>query len=197
MKIKVAVTGGIGSGKTTVLAILKDFGYFVFSCDEIYKNLIHNKEYVVEIEKRFGCVKDGVIQLDKLSTLVFSNPEKRNELNALAHPRIMKELLQTMESAPSSIVFAEVPLLFEGEYEKLFDKVLVVLRDKSTRISSVKERDALSEEQVVSRINAQINYEADSFKERLQNIDAYTIQNTGDVTKLKKDIEKILKTIQS
>ena len=77
MKIKVAVTGGIGSGKSTVLAILKDMGYSVYSCDEIYKNLIRRKDYVAEIEKRFGCVKDGHIQLDELSEKVFSNPEKR------------------------------------------------------------------------------------------------------------------------
>lgn len=195
MKIKVAVTGGIGSGKSTVLAILKDMGYSVYSCDEIYKNLIRRKDYVAEIEKRFGCVKDGHIQLDELSEKVFSNPEKRKELNALAHPRIMKELLLAMENATANVVFAEVPLLFEGEYENLFDKVLVVLRDTSARISSVKVRDSLSDEQILSRIHAQIDYDSVSLKERLKKIGAYCIYNHTDLEHIKNELENFIKTV--
>ena len=196
MKIKVALTGGIGSGKSTVLSVLKELGYSVYSCDEIYKNLIHKKDYVEEIDRRFACVKDGQIQLDKLSQIVFSNPEKRRELNAVAHPRIMQELLLAMENASSDVVFAEVPLLFEERYENLFDKVLVVFRDVSARVSSVKERDLLSDEQILARINAQVDYDSNCLKEHMQKIGAHYLYNDGDILALKEQLKNFLKTIQ-
>lgn len=197
MKVRVAVTGGIGSGKSTALAILQGFGYSVFSCDEIYKNLIKSEEYVALIRQRFGCVKDGKIELDKLSALVFADPKKREQLNALAHPLIMKELISLMDSAPTDVVFAEVPLLLEGGFEGLFDKVLVILREKQTRVASVVCRDALSEEQILARINSQIDYDCDTTKNALDRIGAYVIENDADVTSLRNKLEIFLKNIQS
>ncbi len=197
MKVRVAVTGGIGSGKSTVLSILQEFGYSVFSCDEIYKNLIQSEDYVALIRQRFGCVKDGKIELDKLSALVFSDPKKREELNALAHPLIMKELLSSMDSAPTDVVFAEVPLLLEGGFESLFDKVLVILRDRQTRVASVVCRDALSEGHILARINSQLDYDCDATKNTLDTIGAYTIVNDADVASLRNKLQNFLKSIQS
>ena len=197
MKIKVAVTGGIGSGKSSVLAILKLLGYPAYSCDEIYKNLIKNEAYIKTIDKLFGCVEKGVIQTDKLSNLVFSNPEKRRALNDVAHPLIMKELLETMENAPANVVFAEVPLLFEGNYESLFDKILVILREKSARVSSVENRDALKKEQILARINAQIDYDSIAVQTMLKEKGAHFIQNEGDFTLLKNKVEEFVKNLQT
>ena len=197
MKVRVAVTGGIGSGKSSVLAILREFGYSVFSCDEIYKNLIRSKEYVALIDRRFGCVEDGRIQTDKLSALVFNNPKKRKELNELAHPLIMQSLLSSMDAAHGDMVFAEVPLLFEGGFEKYFDKILVLMRDKELRVASVVHRDALTEEQILARINAQIDYDCDEMQSKLERIGAYIISNDGDFTSLQNQVDEFLKTIQS
>ncbi len=196
MKIKVAITGGIGSGKSSVLAILKGLGYPVYSCDEIYKNLLQNEEYIETIRVRFGCVKDGKIQTEQLSRLVFSNPKKREELNAVAHPLIMKELRSSMDAAPFDVVFAEVPLLFEGGYETLFDKILVVHRDKSLRVSSVERRDALTKDEILARINSQIDYDSSAVKEKMENFNAYRIDNDGDIHLLENKIKKFIKIIQ-
>ena len=74
MKKKIAVTGGIGSGKSTVCKLIENMGYSVFSCDKIYQNIIHSKRYVQEIERVFpSVVKQGEIDKKLLSEIVFSN----------------------------------------------------------------------------------------------------------------------------
>ena len=91
MKKKIAITGGIGSGKSEAIKIIKELGFPVFSCDEIYKEIIFSKEYVQRIEENFPtCVKNGIIDRKELSAIVFANREKRDLLNSLSHPLIME-----------------------------------------------------------------------------------------------------------
>ncbi len=159
MGVKIAITGGIGSGKSTVLNYLRKKGYPVFSCDTIYQEIIRTKDYLQDVQKHFPeCIINGEIDRGKLSKIIFHNPEKRQILNDLAHPRIMKVLQERMEGVSSTFVFAEVPLLFEGNYENQFDGVLVVLRERKARIRSIIERNGLTAEQAEGRINAQFDY---------------------------------------
>ena len=110
---KIALTGGIGSGKSTVLSILKQMGYPVYSCDEIYREILESQAYVKKVEALFpSCIESGRINRGKLAEIVFKDEEKRKKLNALAHPLIMKTLIERMESEPNLSV-AEVPLLWE------------------------------------------------------------------------------------
>ena len=121
MKKKIAITGGIGSGKSTVLHIFGEMGYPIFSCDEIYREIIDTAEYVKKIEMTFPrCVVDGKVDRKLLASTVFGNGEALEKLNAIAHPLIMQRLLEEMKNCTSEKVFAEVPLLFEGNYEALF-----------------------------------------------------------------------------
>ena len=165
MKKKIAITGGIGSGKSEAIKIIKSLGFPVFSCDEIYKEVIHSKEYIELIENNFpSCVKNGIIDKKELAAIIFDQSEKRNLLNSLAHPLIMKQLLNQMEQTSTVLVFAEVPLLFEGGLETLFDHIIIIRRSKTARIQSVIQRDNLTQEEIQKRIEAQFDYSEENLK---------------------------------
>ena len=192
MKKKIAITGGIGSGKSTVLHIFGEMGYPIFSCDEIYREIIDTAEYVKKIEMTFPrCVVDGKVDRKLLASTVFGNGEALEKLNAIAHPLIMQRLLEEMKNCTSEKVFAEVPLLFEGNYENLFDQVIVVCRDKAERIQSVVQRDQIPSANVEKRILTQFDYEDEKNKNRLKNCKTIFIQNEGELDLLKNKIKNL------
>ncbi|MCD8307886.1 MAG: dephospho-CoA kinase [Clostridia bacterium] len=158
--MKVAVTGGIGSGKTELCKWIEKEGNSVFSCDQIYTELLDsNEEFRSRILDAFPAAKDAEGRLDRkvLSAIVFEDRRRREQLNGITHPLIIKELLKQMDCCMTS--FAEVPLLFEGGYEKLFDKVVIVMRDEDDRIDAIMERSGLTYEEAKSRMKAQANYD--------------------------------------
>ncbi len=150
-----AVTGGIGSGKSAVLGFLKEWGFPVFSCDAISHELWKDESYLSGLEARFpGCVRGGTLDRKALSALVFEDENAYLRLNAYAHPRIMEELLKRTEGMLS---FSEVPLLFEGGFEKMFDGVIAVRREKEVRVAAVMERDGSTRAAVLRRMARQID----------------------------------------
>lgn len=183
--IKIAITGGIGSGKSTVANIIASEGYPVFSCDEIYSELLLDGKFLLEIEKNFpGSVKDGRLDRNKLSAEVFKDEEKLKKLNALTHGKILSAAFKKTEGERLS--FLEVPLLFENGFESRFDKVIVVLRDYENRISSVTVRDGISREEVINRIKRQFDYDKYDFAKY------YVIHNNSNLADLR---AKTLKTL--
>ncbi len=155
----VAITGGIGSGKSTVSKIISDLGYKVFSADKIYKDLIKDKEFVKSIYNALEIEsKDLVFDKDLISNKVFNNKDMLNRLNSVTHPVVMDKML-LLSKRESGVVFNEVPLLFEGGYERLYDKVIIVCRDLDSRVDAVSKRDNVTKEKVLLKINNQINYE--------------------------------------
>lgn len=152
-----AVTGGIGSGKSEVLAILRKMGYPVFSCDEFSHALWREEEYRKGLAEVFpACSRAGEIDKAELTRLVFSDEAALARLNAYAHPRIMTRLLSLTAGVPLS--FCEVPLLFEGGYVGEFDGAIVVLRSRADRMQAVCARDGLSEAEAEARFSKQYDY---------------------------------------
>lgn len=186
-RVKIAVTGGIGSGKTAVKELLAQIGYPVFSCDEISRELWEDGAYRSMLAERFpACTEGGEIDKSKLSALVFSDEGARKELESLSHPLIMRELMARMERFLVS--FAEVPLLFEGGYEGLFDGVILVKREEERRIASVIARDGLTEEEVKRRISAQL-----TDAEREKN-GVVVIENNGSFEELGEKLRQALRS---
>lgn len=182
---KIAVTGGIGSGKSTVLHLLRSLGMQTFSADEEYAGVLGNPSVLEQIDGAFHVVKDGVLDRRALSAIVFSDSAALSKLNSITHPAIMKRLLDKMTEP---ISFAEVPLLFEGGFAPLFDGVIVVMRDREARIASVMERSGLKREEVLNRMKNQFDYEKND-------LSAHTlIWNDGDLQSLRRKVECALET---
>lgn len=186
--LKIAVTGGIGSGKTTVCKIIKEKGYPVFSCDEIYAELLSGGKLTEDIVKEFGngiLNGSGGIDRRKLANCVFGDNERLQILNSITHPKIFEEMFARAENC-GEVVFFEVPVLFEGNYQNLFDNVIVVLRDRKSRVEYVKIRDNITDEEVEKRINKQFNYDNAGFTQY------YVIHNRGKIDDLRDVIDGML-----
>ncbi len=188
--VKIALTGGICSGKSTVAKIIKEQGYPVISCDEIYYELLNDKSFVNSIVKEFGNVEnaDGTLNREKLAEIVFNDKDKLQVLNSVTHPQIMNRAMQLMSGC--GIFFCEVPLLFEGNYEVLFDNVIVVLRNKEERIKELMQRAEINESQAKLRINSQYDYESHSF------IKYYVTHNYGNLEELQSAVLNMIKQIE-
>lgn len=183
-----AVTGGIGSGKSFVCALLRERGYAVFSCDEISRELWKEPAYLDGIAERFPkCVREGSIDRKALSALVFSDGGALARLNAYAHPRILERLFLLMKDTPVS--FAEVPLLYETGLEGRFDGTIAVVRDREARKKAVAMRDGLSEEEIERRMNAQCGPKI--YAER----GAWILENNGSAEDLEQNLNALLAKI--
>ncbi|MDY5997919.1 MAG: dephospho-CoA kinase [Erysipelotrichaceae bacterium] len=139
-KRKIAISGTIGSGKSTVLNYLKSKGYFVFSCDE-YNAFLLNKgqEGYIQIQEQFpeAFIK-GELDKKALSKIVFNNPLQRERLESIMHPLIIAEMLRLRDLY--EIYFAEVPLLFENNLEKYFDLSLLIVTDEQKALERLQKR---------------------------------------------------------
>lgn len=188
-KIKIALTGGIGSGKSTVAQLIAARGFKVFSCDKIYSELLSDSNMLRLLSDEFGekIIVDGKIDRTLLAEIAFSDTKKIARLNKITHPLIIGSALSKMDT--EDISFCEVPLLFEEGYEKLFDNIIVVLREKAERIAAVAGRDNLTAEQVVKRMEYQINYDNTDFAKY------YVIHNDSDFQALKNRTDGVLNDI--
>ena len=176
---KIAVTGGLGSGKSAFCVILREMGYPVFSCDAINRELWEDEAYLRALAVCFpDCMTGGTIDKAKLSRKVFSDQGARDKLNALSHPRIMERLLAHMRQSKGT-VFAEVPLLFEGGYEGMFDAVIALRRGEEDRIRAVRARDGLSRADALARMQSQFD------PARLDEKHCVIVENTGDLEELR------------
>lgn len=162
MKKLIAITGGIGSGKSLLTDYFASLGYAVLSADEIYSDLLKDECFVKGICDAVGVcavLVNGRYTLDRkaVAEKVFGNPAERKKLDDFTHDAIMREMF-SRANACSGVVFCEVPLLFEGGYDKYFDCVIVVFRNENERISSVVSRDNKSAELVKEIIKNQYDY---------------------------------------
>ena len=195
---RIAVTGGIGAGKSTVLALIKELGYSVFSCDEIYKEMINEPLYVSEIEQEFpGVVSAGKIDRAKLAEIVFSDPNACIRLNAIAHPMIMHRLSEQMSEVNNDLVFAEVPLLFEGNYQSYFSDVIVVVRGQQERIGAVCERDHISQAEALARLQAQYDYDDPKNVSQWKEQGIHVLENVKDINRLKENLKMLIESLNN
>lgn len=131
--MKVAVTGGIGAGKSEFMRAVKELGIRTYSADEINAELLRDKRYIEKLSEAFPlAVKDGKVDKSVLREEVFSDEKKRKTLNALAHPEIRRKIEEITGDA-----VIEVPLLFESGMTDLFDRVIVVTAGEDARINRI------------------------------------------------------------
>lgn len=150
--MRIAVIGGIGSGKSEVMKIAKERGFFCLSADEINAELLKTPSYIQKIATLFpSVVSNGVVDKGALAKIVFSDRDERKKLNALAHPEIMRVISECKESP----LVVELPLFIEGG-DEAFDEIVYIRAPLFKRISRLKKGRGMSVKQAVSRIRSQV-----------------------------------------
>lgn len=156
MSLKIGITGGIGSGKTTVCKVFELLGIPVFYADEEAKSLMVKDELLVsKIKSALGeeAYSDkNTLNRKHIASLVFNNPEKLAQLNSLVHPAVFKAFDVWVLQQSSPYVLKEAALLFESDSYKLNDKNILVSCPLDLRINRVKKRDQITKEKVLERI---------------------------------------------
>jgi dephospho-CoA kinase len=162
------ITGGIASGKSTVVEMMREFGAAVIDFDLLAREVVApEKPAWQEIVGYFGTrvlLENSSLDRKKLSRLVFPDPEKRKKLESITHPRIMdlyvSRVRKIARKEPGAVVLAVIPLLFEANLEDLVHKILVVYIPKEIQMERLMKRDAISREQAENMLKAQLLIDA-------------------------------------
>lgn len=183
MPFAVGLTGGIGSGKTTVAELFAELGAGVVDTDEIAHALTGPGQAAVgEIARRFGAqyaTADGTLDRTRMRKLAFGDARAKKDLESILHPLIRREAERRVANSTAPYAILVVPLLFEsGTYQTLVQRVLVVDSDQETRIERVRRRNNLSREEILAIMAAQIGQ-----AERVRRADD-VIRNDGDLAAL-------------
>lgn len=176
--IKVGITGGIGSGKSTVCHIFSVLGIPVFEADKVAKELqTKDPDIRAQLIDLFGpsvYLPDLSIDRKHLASIVFSNPSLLSQLNAIIHPAVRKAFYEWCQLQQSPYGLLEAAILFESGFHRMMDKVIVVSTDQNQRIQRVMKRDGTTEEQVLQRIGNQWT------DEQRNNLADFVIHNNDD-----------------
>jgi dephospho-CoA kinase len=188
----IGLTGGIGSGKTTLAAYIESLGIPVFIADDEARKLMQSESVLKEIETSFGTAifKNGQLNRQQLAEIVFSNPEKLSQLNQIIHPAVKKSFKIWLDQYQSAqFVVYEAAILFEsGNYQNC-DYTISITAPIEDRIARVIQRDNSTRDQVLNRINVQWTDE-----ERAMKSD-FVITNT-DQKNSKSQLDEILKILK-
>ena len=192
------LTGGIGSGKSTVCQILEELGVAVVKADQVGRDVVApGSDGLTQIIDAFGTeVLDhaGVLDRRKLGALVFADPEKRRQLEAIMHPLVQQHSraqFAQLSRDGASIVVYESALLFETKRHLEMQGSIVVSANESQRVARVQARDGSGEEEVRARMRAQMD-EA----EKRQRAD-YVLENNGDLQALRRQVEDLVSILKS
>ena len=178
--IKVAITGGIGTGKTTILSMFADKGIPVFNSDEIAREIMNTNPLLKnEIITAFGDKAYDKNKLNKkyLSNVVFNNETLLKKINSIVHPYVANEFNSWIKKQDSKYIIYESAIIFENQGEGFFDKIICVTAPEDDIISRVMKRNNFSKDKIKSIINKQLPNEA-----KIQKSD-YVIENV-DISKL-------------
>lgn len=159
---KIALTGGIGTGKTHISQYFIQMGIPVFYADEEAKKCYNDPEIIETIHSYFGnkVFTKRKIDFKKMATYVFQHPKKRELVNHLIHPKVMERFDAWAEQQTSPSVMMESAILFENDLAKFFDMVIVVDAPMEVRLERIKKRNPnLTEKEIIDRINAQMPQE--------------------------------------
>jgi dephospho-CoA kinase len=160
MTLRVGLTGGIGSGKSTVAQIFETLGIPLYYADDAAKRLMNEDEALKkQLIQNFGTAvyKDGALDRQYLAAQVFSNKEKLDLLNSIVHPVTIKDADEWMRQQTSPYAIKEAALIFESGVNKYLDYVIGVYAPVTLRIHRSMKRDAISKEKVTARMSKQLD----------------------------------------
>lgn len=181
MKI-IGITGGIGSGKSTLSSELKKLGAQIIDSDLISREVTQKgKPAFLEIEETFGrgvININGELERKKLGSIVFNDPEKLKKLNQITHKYIFREMEKQLNEATAPVVVLDVPLLFQCDFPIRCDLTIAVLADREVRIKRIMERDGVDRDAALLRMKRQLT---DSDYRRMADV---CFENNGGFDKI-------------
>ena len=195
--ILIGLTGGIGSGKSTVAALFEKNGYPVYNSDQRASFLMESNETIIQkLKFYFGdkvyCEFEEKHQLNRayLSSIVFKDPFYLSLLNASVHPFVYEDFRSWCQRQSSEILVKESALIFENENFEKFDYTILVKAKEQTRISRVQQRSGLEPQEIIDRMNAQINPEV------AKDLADYVLDNDGDLDELEAEFKLMLQRLK-
>ncbi|OPC02224.1 dephospho-CoA kinase [Elizabethkingia ursingii] len=191
----IGLTGGIGSGKTTVARFIEEMGYPVYNSDTRAKDLVNEsddlKAAIIQLLGPEAYDANGLYDRKHVGSVVFSNDELLKQLNAIIHPAVNKDFHDWVKRQSREVIFKETALLFELKLNLQCDKSLLVTADESIRIKRVMDRDSKTYREVEKVIDNQM---PERKKIRLAD---YVIENNSDMQHLRLSTEKIMASLIS
>lgn len=193
---KLAVTGGLSCGKSSVCQIFQDLGATTVSADEIVHDLLSNDSQtfhaIVDLLGN-GVVVDGKLDRSKIGAIVFSSPQELEALESILHPLVHEKIEQAYQKAlndPSIELFiAEVPLLFETGTEALYDKTIAVVADRGYTRERFIHKTGKDVEEYERRMAKQLSPEEKASRSH------FVIINNGSFDDLQRQVEKVMRSI--
>lgn len=190
----VALTGGIGSGKSTVARMFEDEGAYVIDFDYLARVVVEpDKPAWRDIIDYFGpeiLSPDRTLNRSALAEIVFSDDERRKALEGFTHPRIFEEsdaLIKAIKRKdPFSVVIIDFPLLFELSLNEKFDKVILAYVPRAVQLKRIIERDGLAKEELERRLNAQISIE------KKRSLSDYIINSEEGLNDTRDQVRKVI-----
>ncbi|MCX6170598.1 MAG: dephospho-CoA kinase [Ignavibacteriales bacterium] len=195
-KLKIAVTGGIGSGKSLVTTIIEKSGYPVIRSDEVAKELMRKDEAIKrKIIKEFGppSYNEKGLNTKYLAENIFTHPQKVEKINSIVHPPTINKIeeLTSQLFLKSKIVFVESALIYEANIQDWFDYVILIYADEATRIARVMKRETITQEDLRNRIGSQIS------DEQKKGAADFVIENNSTTAELEKRTLFILNILKA
>ncbi len=195
--LKIAITGGAGSGKSVVARMFQELGAAVLDADEIAHQVVAvGAAAWQELKEAFGPEffrEDGALDRDRMARLVFADPQARSRLNAIVHPHVAREIrerLESLERQGVKMVLVEVPLLFEAGLQGGYDRVIVVDAAPQEQMQRLQARDQRSEAEIQGIIDAQM-----PLKDKAARAD-YVVDNRGSLNETRRQVETIWQELQ-
>ncbi|MEX1382690.1 dephospho-CoA kinase [Lutibacter sp.] len=190
MKI-IGLTGGIGSGKTTVLKMFKELGCATYVADiEAKKLMSSNKKLIYQIKQLFGekAYVDNKLNTAFIAEIVFNDKDKLAALNAFVHPAVREDFRNFVNKSTSKLIIYEAAILFESGSDTLCDFIITVATDIDERIERIIKRDGVTKEQILERMQHQLNDE-----EKVKKADF--VINNSDIFNTKAQVSTIYKIL--
>ncbi len=158
--LRIGITGGIGSGKTTVSHVFEVLGIPVYYADDAAKRIMNEDDILKDkIQQAFGneIYRDGRLDRKLLAEIVFNNPEKLSKLNAIVHPATLQDAANWMQRQTSPYALKEAALIFESGAQEQLDYVIGVTAPAPLRILRTMQRDNITREAVIARMDKQMD----------------------------------------
>lgn len=194
----IGLTGGIGSGKSTVSRFLAESGAVVLDADKIgHEVYLPDTDTWRELVKIFGegiLAPDNTIDRKKLGAIVFGNDAELKKLDAVIHPRITEIIRQRIDEyrrKGAKIIVLDAPVLFEANAEKLVDEIWVVVADEKNVVKRAAARTGLPEQQIRARIHSQLTNAERTKKAQV------VIHNDGTTEQLKEKVQQLWEQIKT